>query len=91
MKKPTYLKFEFPIDKKGTIASAVKKYFNRLENKVLQINYGKDRFKKYFKYRVINAGVEERYSWPEYDEKKIIVLEIELVADLEQSTITPSK
>jgi len=79
MKKPPYLQIDFPINKKGTIPTAVKRYFNFLDGKVLDIDFGKDRSKKIFQYKIIASEEYESFSWSNNPGKKTLRLKIELI------------
>lgn len=81
MKKPTYLKLTLPtIVRNGTLNAAVKKYFNSLADKVLEIDYGKRRYRKTFKYKIISAGVFRDY-WSASNQYSRIKLELQLIED----------
>jgi len=75
MKRPDYIEICIPRGR-GTINPAVKRYFRRLENKVLKINFGEQRVKKVFEYKVFQSGLESWISW--YPEKKHSAFKIKL-------------
>ena len=61
MKKPNYIEIRLP-GRKSTFSAARKKYFKRLEDKVLEVNFGRDRERKIFEYVVIDSGFYEGWS-----------------------------
>lgn len=73
MKRPEYVELSFEA-KKGTLLAATKRYFKRLEGKVLKINFGELRVKKVFEYKIISSGFETWTSW--YPEKKYSAIKI---------------
>jgi len=73
MKRPEYIEISIPRGK-STISTAVKRYFKRLENKVLKINFGELRKKKVFEYKIIQSGFETWTTW--YPEKKYSAIKI---------------
>ena len=79
MKKPLYLQLDFPINKKGTIAPAVKRYFNFLDGKVLDVNFGKERYKKTFHYGIFSNGIYESFSWSQNKQTKTLRIQLTLI------------
>ena len=68
MKRPDYIEITIPTRAKGTKQTAVKRYFKNLEDKVLDLNFGRSRVRRVFKYKVLSSGFESRSSW--YPRKK---------------------
>jgi hypothetical protein len=67
MKKPNFIEIRLP-GRKSTFSGTKTKYFKHLENKVLEINFGKEKERKLFSYRVLESSfVEPRSYW---DKKK---------------------
>lgn len=66
MKKPNFIEIRLPRNK-SAFTRARGKYFKRLEGKVLKINFGKERQKKEFEYKVIESSF---YSWIGYWNKE---------------------
>ncbi len=73
MKRPEYIELTLPRGK-STISTAVKRYFKRLENKVLKANFGEQRVKKVFEYKIFQSGFEAWTTW--YPEKKYSAFKI---------------
>lgn len=63
MKRPDYIEITIPTRAKGTKRTAVKRYFKALENKVLDLNFGRSRTRKVFKYVILSSGPESSTSW----------------------------
>jgi hypothetical protein len=66
MKKPNFIEIRLP-GRKSTFSAAKRKYFKRLEGKVLKVNFGKERQKKEFEYKVTGSSF---YSWTGYWNKE---------------------
>jgi len=62
MKKPDYIEIRFP-GHKSTFSSAKQKYFKRLEDRVLELNFARNRERKIFEYKVLSSSFIEPYSY----------------------------
>lgn len=78
MKKPNNIEIRFP-GRKGTFSSAKRKYFSRLENKVLKVNFAKSRERKIFEYKVIGSRFVAANSWGNWKKKPYWSLNLELI------------
>jgi hypothetical protein len=81
MKRPTYLKIDFPVPHKVPSRSPVKGYFNRLASKTLDVGFGKERQRKVFRYKIVSAGFFEGLGWPYGTGNKTFRVELELISD----------
>ena len=64
MKRPEYIELTLP-GRKGTFSLATKRYFRRLEGKIIKVHFGEYRVKKEFQYKIFKSGFEEFFSyWP---------------------------
>ena len=62
MKKPEYIEIRLP-GRKSTFTPAIKRYFKRLEDKVLEVNFGQHKERKIFQYKVIESKFEEPWGY----------------------------
>lgn len=82
MKKPNNIEIRFPC-RKSTFSGARRKYFSRLVNKVLKINFAKHRERKLFEYKVIESRFVEPWGYYNKTEKGYWALNLELIVPVE--------